>query len=158
MHHIIKQCHISYLSSSPIFVKRAYTKKLLPTADFCGMITSHADCSPMELWNVPAANVTFLPNVSLLSDTIARYPTCDAEGVGSAALVDARLNTFTVVYYTGITPGSKACFVCDGNSLYELNTTTNERVCQSDTTWSGSTSICGRLIIVIRTFAGYSPA
>ena len=109
----------------------------------------------MELWNLPATNVTFLPNVSLLNDT--RYPTCDAESVGSAALVDTRLNTSTVVYYSGTTPGSRVCFVCDKSNGYALNITRNERVCQSDATWSGSPIICGRLI-VISTLAGYSPA
>ena len=101
-------------------------------------------CSLVELWNPPAAGVTFLPDVSLLNDS-AQYPSCDAAGVGSAVLVNTTLNTATVAYYTGTTPGSSACFVCDESSGYELNTVTNERVCRSNGTWSGSAIMCGML-------------
>ena len=59
--------------------------------------------------------------------------------------MNTTLNTATVAYYTGITPGSMACFVCDESSGYELNTTTNERVCHSDGMWSGSPIVCGKL-------------
>ena len=98
----------------------------------------------MELWNLPAADANFLYNVSLLNDT-AQYPSCDAESFGSAVLKNTTLNTATVAYYTGTTPGSTACFVCDESSGYELNTDINERVCQSDGTWSRSPTICGMI-------------
>ena len=101
-------------------------------------------CSLVDLWNLPAAGATFLPDVSLLNDS-AQYPSCDAAGVGSAVLVNTTLNTATVAYYTGTTPGSSACFVCDDSSGYELNTVTNERVCRSNGTWSGSAIMCGML-------------
>ena len=106
-----------------------------------------ARCSPMDLWNLPATGFTFLQAVSLLQDA-TQYPSCANTGsVGSAVLVDRILNTATVTYYTGTTPGSKACFVCDENSRYMPNTTFIERVCQSDQTWSGSPIICGMLVI-----------
>ena len=107
------------------------------------------DCSPEELWNLTATNATFLPDVDLLDDA-TKYPKCDPGGVESAVLRDTRLNITTVAYYTGITPGSRACFVCDENSGYELNTTTNERVCEHDATWSRSPIICGMLLLLIR--------
>ena len=91
----------------------------------------------MELWNLSNTNTTFLRDVSLLDDAI-QYQSCVTGSVGSAVLKDSRLSTSTVAYYTGITPGSRACFVCDENSGYELNTITNERICQSDATWSES--------------------
>ena len=99
-------------------------------------------CSPMELWNLPAVGVTFLSDTLLMNDA-AQYPSCDARSVGSVALMNTTLNTATVAYYTGTTPGSRACFVCDEDSGYEL--TNNERVCQSNSTWSGSPIICGML-------------
>ena len=91
-----------------------------------------------------AAGATFLPDVSLLNDS-AQYPSCDAGRVGSAVLENTTLNTTTVAYYTGTTPGSSACFVCDVSNGYELNTVTNERVCRSNGTWSGSAIMCGML-------------
>ena len=95
----------------------------------------------MELWDLSATNsTTFLNDVSLL-DTAAQYQSCVTESVGSAVLKDSRFNIATVVYYNGTTPGSRACFVCDG---HELNVTINERVCQSDATWSGGPITCGR--------------
>ena len=94
----------------------------------------------MELWNLSATtNNTFLRNVSLL-DNAAQYDSCVTESVGSAVLKDTALNIATVAYYNGTTPGSRVCFVCDG---HELNTTINERFCQSDATWSGSPIACG---------------
>ena len=104
------------------------------------------DCNTTELWNLSDPGVTFLPDVSLLDDS-AQYPSCDDGIVGSAVLMNTTLNTATVAYYTGTTPGSRACFVCDEGSEYELNTTTTERVCQSNGTWSGSLITCGRLIL-----------
>ena len=101
------------------------------------------DCSPEELWDLPAANAAFLTDVSLLEDT-AQYPSCDGGSIGSAVLVNTTLNTATVAYYTGTTPGSTACFVCDEGSGYNT-TTTAERVCQSNARWSGSPIICGTL-------------
>ena len=97
-------------------------------------------CSPRNLWN-PSAN--FLPDVSLLEDA-AQYPSCNARSVGSIVLVNTTLDTATVAYYSGNTPGSRACFVCDESSGYELNTSTIERVCQSDGMWSGSPIVCGK--------------
>ena len=94
----------------------------------------------MELWNLSATDANFLPDVTILNDA-AQYPSCDNGNVGSVILVNTALNTATVAYYTGTTPGSTACFVCDGSSRYEL--TANERVCQSNSTWSGSPITCG---------------
>ena len=98
----------------------------------------------MELWDPPAADANFLFNVSLLEDA-AQYPSCVDGSVGSAVLVNTTLNTATVAHYTGTTPGSRACFVCDKSSRYELITNINERVCQSDGTWSRSPTICGMI-------------
>ena len=94
----------------------------------------------MDLWNLPAVDASFLPDVSLLNDA-AQYQKCDNGSVGSAVLMNTRQDTAAVAYYTGTTPGSTACFVCDGSSGYEL--TANERVCQSNSTWSGSPITCG---------------
>ena len=99
----------------------------------------------MELWNLSAADANFLSDVTLLDDA-AQYPSCINGSVGSAALMNTTLNTATVAYYTGTTPGSMACFVCDEDSGYEL--TNNERVCQSNSTWSGSPIMCGMLYVV----------
>ena len=66
-----------------------------------------------------------------------QYPSCDDGSVGSAVLNDSRLNTSTVAYYSGTTTASRACFVCGNITGYALNTTTSERFCQSDGTWSG---------------------
>ena len=97
-----------------------------------------------ELWDLSADGFTFWADVSLLNDA-AQYASCDARYVGSAVLEDTVLNTTTVAYYTGITAGSSACFVCDEGSGYELNTAVHERVCRSNGTWSGSTIMCGML-------------
>jgi len=101
------------------------------------------DCSLIQLWDLSAADTTFLTDVSLLDDAAAEYPSCDDRSVGSAVLRDTTLNTATVAYYTGITPGFRACFVCDRSSEYELNPAINERICQLDATWSGISTICG---------------
>ena len=100
----------------------------------------------MEVWNLPATDATFLTDVSLLNDSAARYPSCDVGSVGNVVLRNTTLNTATVAYYNGTTPGSRACFVCDKSSGYELNTTTNGRVCQNDATWSGNGILCGTLL------------
>ena len=101
-------------------------------------------CSPMELWNQPG-NTTFLIESSFRNDT-SQYPTCVDGSIGSIDFKDMRLNTFTVAYYDGTTTGSRACFVCDENNGFDLNTTTiNVRVCQSDATWSGVPMMCGML-------------
>ena len=86
-----------------------------------------------------------MSDVSLLDDA-TKYPKCVTGSVGSAALMNTRLNITTVAYYNGTTPGSKACFICKENSGYKLSTTTNERVCEHDATWSGSPIICGMLL------------
>ena len=95
----------------------------------------------MDLWNLPAVDASFLPDVSLLNDA-AQYQKCINGSVGSAVLMNTRQDTATVAYYIGTTPGSSACFVCDESNGYEPNTN-NERVCQSTLTWSGSPIICG---------------
>lgn len=103
-------------------------------------------CSFLGLWNLPAADVTFLPDVRLLNGTADQYPSCDAGNggsVGSAVLRDNTLNTATVAYYTGSTTNSYACFVCD--ERYKLNTTLRVRVCQRNGSWSGNPIICGKL-------------
>ena len=118
----------------------------------------------MELWNQTISNATFSPNVSVLDDA-TQYPSCDNRSVGNVVLRDTTLNTATVAYYTGTTTGSRACFVCDESNGYELtinvgdvcnegsecepNTTINERVCQSDATWSGSPITCGMLCMAV---------
>ena len=102
------------------------------------------DCTLEELWNLTATNATFMPDVSLL-DAATKYQNCGTGSVGSAALKDTRLNITTVAYYNGITPGSKACFVCDENSGYEHSTATYQRVCKHDATWSRRPIICGTL-------------
>ena len=101
----------------------------------------------MELWNLSTTYTSFLHDVSLL-DAAAHYQSCVIGSAGSAVLKDSRLNTSTVAYYTGITPGSIACFVCDENSGYALNTTTNERICQSDATWSEGPITCGMYVYI----------
>ena len=99
-------------------------------------------CNITELWNLPALGVTLLSDVSSLDD--AQYPSCNNSNVGSVALVNTILNTATVAYYTGTTPGSMACFVC--NDGYELNTTTTvERFCERSGLWSGNSIVCGTL-------------
>ena len=100
-------------------------------------------CNIAELWNLPTADDTFLSNFSLLGDTAIQHPNCDDSSVGSAVLRNTTRNTATVAYYNGTTPGSTACFVCDEG--YELNTTTNERVCQRNGLWSGNLIVCGVL-------------
>ena len=98
----------------------------------------------LELWNLSAADAGFQPDVNLLDDA-AQYPTCGTDSVGSAVLENTTLNIATVAYYNGTTRGSRACFVCDASSGYELNTNINERVCQSDGTWSRSPTICSMI-------------
>ena len=102
----------------------------------------------MKLWNLSTTNTTFLRDVSSLYNA-AQYQSCVTGSVGSVVLKDSRLNTSTVAYYTGITPGSRACFVCDEKSGYELNTTINERICQSDATWSENPVRCGMYAIYL---------
>ena len=109
---------------------------------FCAHIT---DCSPMELWNLSATEATFLLDVSLLNDSAARYPSCDAGHVGSAVLKNITLNTATVAYYSGTTPGSTVCFVCDETNGYEQSASMNIRVCQSNATWSNIPIVCSKL-------------
>ena len=96
----------------------------------------------MELWDLSADGVTLLSDVSLLDDA-TQYPSCDAGSVGSVALVNTTLNTATMAYYTGTTPGSTACFVC--KDVYELNTTISARFCSGSGLWSGNSIVCGML-------------
>ena len=97
----------------------------------------------MQLWDLSAAGATFLTDVNLLNGSASQYPSCDDGSVGSVVLVNTTLNTATVAYYSGAISGSIACFVCDKESGYELNSTINNRVCQFDATWSGISTICG---------------
>ena len=100
----------------------------------------------MELWNLPAADAIYLSDVSFLNYSSTQYQSCDDRNVGSVLLVNTTLNTATVAYYSGTTSGSTACFVCDESSGHALNTsTTTERVCRSNGTWSGSAIVCGML-------------
>ena len=100
---------------------------------------SDIGCSLMELWDLSTTNAIFLNDVSLLANA-AQYRSCVTDNISSAVLKDTALNIATVAYYNGTTPGSTACFVCDG---HELNVTINERVCQTDATWSGGPITCG---------------
>ena len=109
------------------------------------------DCSPSDLWDLSASGLTFLPNVSLLNDSAAQYPSCNDGSVGSVVLNDTEHSTVTVAYFSGITPGSSACFVCENASGYELNTTT-ERVCQRHGVWSGIPIVCGTYNLYARRF------
>ena len=99
-------------------------------------------CNITELWNQHAPGVTFLSDVSLL-DEAAQYPSCDDRSVGSVVLVNTTLNTATVAYYTGTTPDSTVCFVC--NDGYELNTTISARFCKGSGLWSGDFIACSTL-------------
>ena len=108
-------------------------------------------CSLEELWNLSAPHTAFLADVSLLDDT-AQYPSCDADSVGSVVLVNTTFSTATVAYYSGTTAGSRACFVCDESSGYELSTTTTtERVCERNALWSGSALLCGMIHVLAMT-------
>ena len=109
-------------------------------------ISDHfTDCSLMELWDLPATDATFLSDISLLNNNnAAQYPSCTNGSVGSVVLMNTTLTTATVAYYTGTAPGSRACFVCNNEGGYEL--TANERLCQSNSTWSGSPITCGMLV------------
>ena len=98
-------------------------------------------CNLTELWNLPALAAIFRNDVSLLDDA-AQYPNCEDGSVGSVALENTTLNTATVAYYNGTTPGSMACFVC--NDGYELNTT-EKRFCRRSGLWSGNSVVCGKL-------------
>ena len=98
----------------------------------------------IELWNLPAAGASFSSDVSSLNDA-AQYPSCVDGNATSSVLVNSTLNTATVAYYAGNMTGSTACFVCDESSGYSLNTSTNERVCQRNVTWSGSPTVFGML-------------
>ena len=120
-----------------------FTYKIVVTC-FLFFNDHFTDCFLEELWNLPDTDFAFLPDLSSLEDA-AQYPSCDNGSIGSVVLMDNRLNTATVAYYTGTTTGSRACFVCNESSGHALNTTTNERVCLSDGTWSGSPIICGTL-------------
>ena len=104
-------------------------------------------CNQTELWNLPATDAIILTDVSLLNDSAAQYPSCDDNTVGSVVLVNTTLNTVTVAYYNGTTPGSRACFVCSDG--YELNTITNERFCEENGLWSGNNIACGTLQLAV---------
>ena len=107
------------------------------------------DCFLENLWDLSAAGANFLPDVSLLENA-AQYPSCDDSNVGSVVLRNTTLNIVTVAYYNGTTSGSMACFVCDESGGYAPNTTTTaERVCRSNGTWSGSPIVCGMLLVCV---------
>ena len=107
------------------------------------MLYDYTGCNLTELWNLPAVGTSFLSDITRL-DNGAQYPSCDDGSVGSVVLRNTRMDTATVAYYTGTTPGSRACFVCDENIGYELNNT-NVRICQSNGLWSGNPTVCGML-------------
>ena len=96
----------------------------------------------MELWDLLAAGVTLLSDVSLLDDA-TQYPSCVAGSVESVVLRNTTLNTATVAYYTGTTAGSTACFIC--NDGYQLNTTISARFCSGSGLWSGDSIACSTL-------------
>ena len=107
-------------------------------------IGDYTGCFLDELWDLSATSATFLSDVRLLNDA-DQYQSC---GNRSVVLNDTR--TATVAYYNDTTPGSRACFVCDQNSGYTPNTTTTaERVCRSNGTWSGSPIVCGMLLVCV---------
>ena len=112
------------------------------------------DCPLEELWDLPDADANFIIDVSLL-DEAAQYPSCVAGSVGSAVLMNTTLNTATVAYYTGTTPGSRACFVCNESGQYGLNAAINERFCLINGTWSGDAIICG-MYKILASFSGLS--
>ena len=99
------------------------------------------DCSLEELKNQSTAGVTFLTDASSLDDVAAQYLRCDT----GIRMLDTKLDTATVAYYNGTTPGSRVCFICDKSKGYALNTTFNETYCQKDGTWSRSSTICGTM-------------
>lgn len=96
----------------------------------------------MKLWNFSTTYTAFLNDSGLPGDA-AKYQSCFTENFRSVILKDTALDVVAVVYYNGTTPGSRVCFICDG---HESNTTINERVCQSDASWSGSPIACGMCI------------
>ena len=120
-------------------------------------LTYFTDCSPMELWDLPANGFSFWTDVSLLNDA-AEYPTCDDASVGSAVLEQTTRNIATVAYYSGNATGSRACFVRNNGSGYELNSASNVRICQTNGLWSGSPIVCGMLLskcmILLHTYSG----
>ena len=103
-------------------------------------------CNITELWNQQTPGGIFLSDVMLLDDA-AQYPSCDGRSVGSIVLMNSTLNTATVAYYTGTTPGSTVCFVC--NDWYELNTTISARFCKGNGLWSGDSIACSTLYNVV---------
>ena len=105
------------------------------------------DCNQTKLWDLRADDAKVLSDVSLLNDTAAQYQSCDEGSVGSVVLVNTTLNTVTVAYYNGTTPGSRVCFVCSDG--YELNTITNERFCEENGLWSGNYIVCGTLQLAV---------
>ena len=97
------------------------------------------DCDPASLWNLPAPDAVF-------TQDSAPDQNCNANTQGSSTLLNTTLSTATLACYNGTSPGSVAGFVCD--DIYELNTTTVERVCQmvgNNATWSGNPVTCGKL-------------
>ena len=68
--------------------------------------------------------------------------------MGNLTLTDNRTSVVTVVCYDGTVPGSAAVIVCDRSKGCAPNTTGSERVCQSDTTWSGYPGICCKFYII----------
>ena len=144
--HMHKQC-VPGAFSSPSYAPGNEAKYVCFSMSHNSLCRHNYDhftgCSVMDLWNLPTADASILTDVSLLNGSAAQYPNCDAESVGSVVLVNTTLNTATVVYYTGTTPYSRACFVCDESSGYKLNATTKERVCQRNALWSGSAILCG---------------
>ena len=65
-------------------------------------------------------------------------------------LLNTTLNTTTLACYDGTTPGSVASFFC--SDIYELNTTTDERMCVmsgNNATWTGNPVACGKITLIL---------
>ena len=114
------------------------------------MLHDHfADCSLEELKNQSTAGAIFLTDASSLDDVAAQYSSCDTGIRLLDTRLDTRLDTATVAYYNGTTPGSRVCFLCDKSNGYALNTTFNETYCQKDGTWSRNSTICGTMFKIL---------
>lgn len=98
----------------------------------------------MELWNLPAPGAEYLDNVRFLD-----YASCD--GVQCVGLNNTTLMTVTVVAYNNTSPGFTVHFFTDKSAGYAPNITTSpERQCKSDLTWSGDPIVSGRLPLKLR--------
>ena len=105
--------------------------------------TTSTDCSPMVLWNLPAPGSRYLDDVHFLD-----YANCT--NVQCVGLENATLMTVTVAAYNNTSPGSTVRFFTDKSNGYAPNITTSpERRCESDLTWSGDPIVSGRLRLYV---------